>query len=79
MSYKSDAEKLQMFLNCIQEMTSIALTLAEKEGEIENIRTYLRYVAENSGGFVESYEDWTPSDHLSTSDLRDSWNSSSCY
>lgn len=77
MSYRSDAEKLQMFLNCIQEMASIALMLAEKEGEVENIRAYLRYVAENSGGFVENYEDWSPSDHLYHND--GSWNSSSCY
>lgn len=75
MSYRSDAEKLQIFLNAIQEMASVAFMLAEQEGEISKVREYLEYVA-LSGQYAENYEDWKSSSYL---DPEDSWNSSSCY
>jgi hypothetical protein len=65
MSYKSDAEKLQMFLNCIQEMTSIALALADSEGELITVREYLEYVACITD--AESYEDWKSSSQWQSS------------
>lgn len=77
MSYRSDAEKLQMFLNAIQEMTSIAVMLAEKEGELYAVQQYLKYVALRAdiGAYIEDYENWNPSDY---SENFESWNSSSC-
>lgn len=67
MSYKNDAEKLQMFLNCIQEMTAIAIMLADKEGELTAVRSYLEYVS--TAYEPDSYEDWKASSMWQSSSM----------
>jgi hypothetical protein len=67
MSYKSDYEKLAMFMGCIKEMTGIARQLAEKEDVMGQLEGYLEYLKYEDN--PRDFDNWV-------NDLM--WNSSMC-